>query len=101
MWADIFVLAPASANTISKLANGICDNLLMATYLSARCKVLVCPAMDEDMFKHPATQQNLSKLVYYGNEVMDVNNGELASGLVGPGRMSEPEEIVHKINQII
>ena len=101
LWADLMLVAPASANTLSKMANGICDNVLIATYLSARCKVMVCPAMDEDMFKHPSTKKNIQMLTSYGNKILDVGSGELASGLVGPGRMAEPEEIVQEIQKII
>lgn len=93
LWADIFLLAPASANTIAKLASGMCDNLLTATYLSAKCAVVLAPAMDLDMWKHPATQYNLNALRRFGNEIIPVNSGELASGLTGEGRMAEPEEI--------
>ncbi|MFK7899902.1 MAG: flavoprotein [Cyclobacteriaceae bacterium] len=95
--SDLLVIVPATANTIGKMANGLCDNLLLAVYLSARCKTLVCPAMDEDMYQHPSTQHNLSTLKNYGNLLMDVGSGELASGLVGPGRLAEPEEVVEKI----
>jgi len=94
LWADVLVIAPASANTLAKLANGICDNLLAAIYLSARCPVLVAPAMDLDMWKHGATQANIKKLESYGNSVIPVESGELASGLSGEGRMAEPENIV-------
>jgi len=94
MWADVFVIAPASANTIAKLASGMCDNLLSAAYLSAKCPVVLAPAMDMDMWKHPATQYNLNVLRRFGNEIISVNFGELASGLTGEGRMAEPEEIV-------
>ncbi len=93
LWADAILIAPASANTIAKFASGICDNLLTATYLSAKCLVVIAPAMDLDMWKHPATQYNINALKRFGNEVISVNNGELASGLVGEGRMAEPEEI--------
>jgi len=93
-WADLMIIAPLSCNTLAKMSNGICDNLLMAVYLSATCPVVVAPAMDEDMWKHPATQQNLEKLRNFGNSIIPVENGELASGLVGPGRMAEPETIV-------
>lgn len=101
LWADLLVIAPASANTLAKLANGFCDNQLIATYLSARCKTVICPAMDEDMFKHPSTTKNISSLIEYGDFVMDVGEGELASGLIGPGRMPEPEEIVEEIKKRI
>ncbi|MCW3070139.1 MAG: phosphopantothenoylcysteine decarboxylase/phosphopantothenate--cysteine ligase [Bacteroidetes bacterium] len=94
LWADAFVIAPASANTLAKMANGICDNLLLATYLSARCKVYVAPAMDLDMYKHKATLDNLKRLQSFGNGIIHPGNGELASGLYGEGRMAEPEEIV-------
>lgn len=93
LWADALVIAPASANTISAMANGRCDNLLLATYLSARCPVLVAPAMDLDMLAHPATQANLETLRRFGNQLINTQVGELASGLVGDGRMAEPEEI--------
>jgi len=94
LWADILLIAPASANTIAKMANGLCDNLLLATYLSARCPVYVCPAMDLDMLVHPSTLANLDKLRQYGNQIIESGEGELASGLFGKGRMAEPEEIV-------
>lgn len=93
-WADIFIVAPLSCNTLAKMSNGICDNLLMATYLSATCPVVVAPAMDEDMWHHGTTKRNLSLLESYGNTIIKVNAGELASGLIGEGRMAEPEEIV-------
>jgi phosphopantothenoylcysteine decarboxylase/phosphopantothenate--cysteine ligase len=94
LWGDVFLVAPASCNTLSKMANGLCDNVLLATYLSAKCPVIIAPAMDEDMFLHPATQRSLVQLRSDGNSVLEVNSGELASGLVGQGRMIEPEEIV-------
>ncbi|WP_317175618.1 flavoprotein [Adhaeribacter swui] len=94
LWADALVIAPASANTIAKSANGFCDNLLSATYLSARCPVFFAPAMDLDMYAHPAVQNNLAKLRSYGNIIIDATHGELASGLEGQGRLAEPEEIV-------
>jgi phosphopantothenoylcysteine decarboxylase/phosphopantothenate--cysteine ligase len=94
LWADIMLIAPASANTLAKLANGICDNLLSAAYLSARCPVYLAPAMDLDMWKHPSTQNNIQKLNQYGNIVIRPAYGELASGLIGEGRMAEPEEIL-------
>ena len=93
-WADLMLIAPASCNTIAKMANGICDNILQATYLSSVCTVMVAPAMDEDMWNHASTQQNINKLKEYGNIVLPVENGELASGLVGAGRMAEPENII-------
>ena len=94
LWADYMVIAPASANTISKMANGLCDNLLSAVYLSAKCPVLFAPAMDLDMWKHQSTQNNIAQLQAYGNILIAPNNGELASGLFGEGRMAEPEEII-------
>jgi phosphopantothenoylcysteine decarboxylase/phosphopantothenate--cysteine ligase len=93
LWADALVIAPASANTLAKMANGLCDNLLLAVYLSARCPVFLAPAMDLDMLQHPATQANLQKIKSFGNHIIDPAYGELASGLVGTGRMAEPEEI--------
>jgi phosphopantothenoylcysteine decarboxylase/phosphopantothenate--cysteine ligase len=93
-WADVMVLAPLSCNTLSKMAHGACDNLLMAVYLSATCPVVVAPAMDEDMWLHPSTKANIETIRSYGNAVIPVNSGELASGLTGQGRMAEPEEIV-------
>ena len=97
LWADLIIIAPATANTIAKMANGICDNLLLATYFSAKCKTMVAPAMDLDMYLHPSNQNNLSKLNSFGNEIIPVENGELASGLIGNGRMAEPETIVQFI----
>jgi len=93
--ADYIVVAPATANTIAKMANGLCGNLLTAVYLSAKCPVLFAPAMDLDMWKHPSTQANISKLSSYGNILIPPGNGELASGLVGEGRLAEPEEIMN------
>ncbi len=97
LWADLMLVAPTSANTIAKFAQGLCDNLLSAIYLSARCPVMLAPAMDLDMYQHPATLNNLSQLKQYGNHVLDAEHGELASGLVGQGRMAEPEHIVSAI----
>jgi phosphopantothenoylcysteine decarboxylase/phosphopantothenate--cysteine ligase len=94
LWADLMIVAPASAGTISKMANGLCDNLLMAVYMSTRCPVFIAPAMDEDMWKHPSTKNNLKQLQSFGNAIIAVNAGELASGLFGEGRMAEPNEIV-------
>jgi phosphopantothenoylcysteine decarboxylase / phosphopantothenate---cysteine ligase len=94
LWADALVIAPASANTLAKLAHGLCDNILSAVYLSARCQVFVAPAMDVDMWRHPATQANIRTLQSYGVQIIPVGHGELASGLVGDGRMAEPEDIV-------
>jgi len=97
LWADLFVIAPASANTIAKMANGICDNLLLAVYLSARCPVYVAPAMDLDMYQHPATLNNIDLLQSFGNSIISAEHGELASGLVGEGRMAEPKSILEVI----
>jgi phosphopantothenoylcysteine decarboxylase/phosphopantothenate--cysteine ligase len=94
LWADIFIIAPASANTLAKMANGLTDNLLTAVYLSAKCTVYFAPAMDLDMWKHEATTQNISKLQSFGNVLIPPGNGELASGLHGEGRMAEPYEII-------
>ena len=94
LWADALLIAPASANTVGQLANGLCPNLLSAVYLSARCPVFLAPAMDLDMYAHPAVTQNLARLRSFGNHVFESPNGELASGLRGPGRMLEPEDIV-------
>jgi phosphopantothenoylcysteine decarboxylase/phosphopantothenate--cysteine ligase len=97
-WADIMLIAPLSCNTLAKMANGLCDNLLTAVYLSATCPVVVAPAMDEDMWFHASTVANLKKISGFGNMVIPVENGELASGLVGEGRMAEPESIVQWLN---
>ncbi len=99
LWADILLIAPASANTLGKMATGICDNLLLATYLSAKCPVYFAPAMDLDMWKHPSTTQNVKQLQSYGNILIQPNAGELASGLIGEGRMAEPEEIIELLQQ--
>ena len=101
LWADVFLVAPASANSLAKMANGICDNMLTAVYLSAKCPVIVAPAMDLDMWKHPATQRNIQQLVADGVSLIDVVHGELASGLVGEGRMAEPEEIFNCLAQLL
>lgn len=100
-WADVMLIAPLTCNTLAKMANGICDNLLMAVYLSATCPVVVAPAMDEDMWHHPSTKNNLKIIETYGNKIIPVSTGELASGLYGEGRMAEPEIIVHYINDFI
>jgi len=97
LWADLFLIAPATANSIAKMANGIADNLLLTTYLSARCPVFVAPSMDMDMLNHPATIINIETLKAFGNHILDPASGELASGLTGKGRMVEPEEIVKEI----
>ena len=94
LWADYMLIAPATANTLSKMTNGICDNLLIATYLSAKCPVYFAPAMDLDMYKHPSTITSLDKLQSFGNKMIPVTSGELASGLVGEGRLAEPQDIV-------
>jgi phosphopantothenoylcysteine decarboxylase / phosphopantothenate---cysteine ligase len=94
-WADVMVVAPLSCNTLAKMANGLCDNMFLATWLSATCPVVVAPAMDEDMWHHPATQLNLDRLESFGNRIIPVDKGELASGLYGDGRMAEPEAIMH------
>lgn len=93
-WADVMLIAPASCNTLAKMANGLCDNLLLSVYLSATCQVMIAPAMDEDMWLHPATQKNIASLRLYGNILLPVNKGELASGLIGQGRMAEPEAML-------
>jgi len=98
-WADLMVIAPASCNTIAKMAHGDCDNLLLAVYLSATCPVWIAPAMDDDMWQHPATRQNLDKLNSFGNRVLPVGTGELASGLYGNGRMTEPEQILALLHE--
>jgi phosphopantothenoylcysteine decarboxylase/phosphopantothenate--cysteine ligase len=94
LWGDLMVIAPATANTLSKMANGTCDNLVLATYLSAKCPVYFAPAMDLDMYKHPSTLQTFSTLTQFGNVMIPAESGELASGLSGEGRMAEPENIV-------
>ncbi|HUQ96214.1 MAG TPA: bifunctional phosphopantothenoylcysteine decarboxylase/phosphopantothenate--cysteine ligase CoaBC [Chitinophagaceae bacterium] len=93
-WADVFLIAPLSCNTASKMANGQCDNLVLATYLSATCPVVVAPAMDEDMWHHPATKENMQRLAKHGCRIIPVEYGELASGLVGDGRMAEPQTMI-------
>ena len=99
LWADIFLLAPATANTLSKMAHGTCDNLLLATYLSAKCPVYFAPAMDLDMYKHPTTKASFEKLESFKNVMIPAESGELASGLHGEGRMAEPETIVQFIQE--
>jgi len=98
-WADVMLLAPLSCNTLGKMAHGLCDNLLLAVYLSATCPVVVAPAMDEDMWHHPATKNNLQLITSFGNTVIPVGKGELSSGLFGDGRMAEPEEIIQFITE--
>lgn len=97
IWADLFLVAPATANSISKMAHGIADNLLLTTYLSARCPVFLAPSMDMDMLKHPATVKNIEIVRSFGNVILEPGEGELASGLSGKGRMTDPEEIVREI----
>jgi phosphopantothenoylcysteine decarboxylase / phosphopantothenate---cysteine ligase len=99
LWADAMIIAPTSANTLAKCANGMADNLLIATYLSAKCPVFFAPAMDLDMYVHPSTIENVKKLKSYGNEIINAEFGELASGLVGEGRLAEPEQIVHQLTR--
>ncbi len=98
LWADAMVIAPATANTIAKMANGIADNLLLTSYLSARCPIFFAPTMDLDMYQHPATQKNIETLLKRGNYCIDADSGELASGLVGKGRMAEPESIFKTVS---
>jgi phosphopantothenoylcysteine decarboxylase/phosphopantothenate--cysteine ligase len=95
--SDLLIIAPATANTLGKMANGLCDNLLLATYLSAKCTVMFAPAMDLDMHEHPSVKQNIKQLISYGNHLIPAESGELASGLVGAGRMAEPETIMQHI----
>ena len=99
-WADCYVIAPATANTLAKMRTGVADNLLLTTYLSARCPVAVAPAMDLDMYAHPATQENLRELAARGVKIVEPGEGELASGLTGKGRMAEPEEIAASLNAL-
>lgn len=98
-WADVMLIAPLSCNTLSKMAHGACDNMLLATYLSATCPVVVAPAMDEDMWHHPSTKENLAKIESFGNKIIPVEKGELASGLYGDGRMAEPETIFNYLEK--
>ena len=99
LWADLYLIAPASANTMAKMATGVADNLLLTTYLSAKCPVMVAPAMDLDMYQHPATQQNIGILQSRGNVIIEAATGELASGLSGKGRMEEPEVIAAEVER--
>lgn len=101
LWADVFLIAPASANTLAKCANGICDNLLIATYLSAKCPVVFAPAMDLDMYKHGSTLKNMEILKSFGNTIIEAESGELASGLIGQGRLAEPEHIMDILPAIL
>ena len=98
LWADLYLIAPATANTIAKFANGICEDLLAAVYLSARCPVFIAPAMDLDMYRHKSTTDNIKTLQGFGNWIIDADHGELASGLIGEGRMAEPEQIVQIVD---
>ena len=98
LWADLFLVVPATAATIAKMANGLCDNLLLATYLSAKCPVWIAPAMDLDMYKHPSTINNLKTLAGFGNRIIEARDGELASGLEGKGRVEEPEVILEMLD---
>jgi len=97
LWANLLLVAPATANTIAKMANGVADNLLLTTYLSARCPVFVAPSMDMDMLNHPSVIINIETLKAFGNYILEPVSGELASGLSGKGRMAEPEDIVNEI----
>lgn len=97
LWADLYLIAPATANTISKMATGIADNLLLTAYLSSRCPVFVAPSMDVDMLNHPSIRRNIETLRMTGNHILDAPEGELASGLSGKGRMAEPENIVEEL----
>ncbi len=100
-WADVYLIAPVTANTLAKMAGGFADNLLMATYLAAKCPVFFAPAMDLDMYKHPSTQKNVHTITSYGNHLISPNEGELASGLCGAGRMEEPERIVEILSDFL
>jgi len=101
LWADLYLIAPATANSIGKMAAGIADNLLLTTYLSARCPVFLAPAMDMDMLAHPATISNIERLKSFGNHIIEPDTGELASGLDGKGRMAEPEVIVRELREFL
>ena len=101
LWADLFIIAPATANTMAKMANGVGDNILLATYLSAKCAVYFAPAMDLDMYRHESTKKSFEKLIAFGNKMIPAGTGELASGLIGEGRMAEPEDIVSFIENDI
>jgi phosphopantothenoylcysteine decarboxylase / phosphopantothenate---cysteine ligase len=96
-WADLYLIAPATANTLAKMATGVCDNLLLATYLSASCPVFVVPAMDRNMYMHITTQSNIKSLETRGNIIIPAVYGELASGLTGEGKMAEPEDIIRQL----
>jgi len=100
-WADLMLIAPASANTIAKMATGICDNLLLAVYLSATCPIMLAPAMDDDMYSHPTFTSNIGRLESFGHTIIPSEHGELASGLIGMGRMAEPEKLLSKISDAL
>jgi phosphopantothenoylcysteine decarboxylase / phosphopantothenate---cysteine ligase len=100
-WADLFLIAPVTATTMAKMANGQPDNLLVATYMAAKCPVVFAPAMDLDMYAHPSTQKNIQILQSYGNIFIEPASGELASGLVGKGRLEEPEVILQKVKEVL
>ncbi len=97
IWADLFLIAPVTASTLGKMANGIADNLLLTTYLSCKSPVILAPAMDLDMYQHPSTTRNIQILQSYGNQIIEPGTGELASGLYGKGRMEEPDMILKKV----
>src|SRR5690606_7703780 len=97
LWADVIVIAPCTANTLAKMTHGMCDNLVIATYMSAKCPVFIAPAMDLDMYQHPSTKQNLEMAEDFGHFIIPAENGELASGLIGQGRMAEPETIAKAV----
>jgi len=101
LWADLYIIAPATANSIAKFSNGICEDLLAAVYLSARCPVFIAPAMDLDMYQHPSTRKNMQILASYGDKIINADFGELASGLIGEGRMAEPEQIIEVLTQYL
>jgi phosphopantothenoylcysteine decarboxylase/phosphopantothenate--cysteine ligase len=101
IWADLFVVAPVTASTMGKMACGIADNLLIATYLSCKCPVVLAPAMDLDMYRHPSTARNIEILKSYGNGIIEPGTGELASGLYGKGRMEEPEAILNEVKSFL
>ncbi len=101
LWADVMLVAPCSANSLAKMVQGLCDNIVQAVYLSAKCPVIIAPAMDEDMWLHPATKRNIDTLTAFGNHIIPVDHGELASGLTGAGRMAEPEAIVKFLSDFL
>ena len=101
LWADLFLVAPLTASTMGKMANGIADNLLITTYLSCKCPVILAPAMDLDMYQHPSTTRNIEILKSFGNRIIEPGTGELASGLYGKGRMEEPEIIIEQVKSFL